>query len=302
MINPEVNDVIIIGGSYAGLSAAMTLGRSLRNVLIIDNGQPCNRQTPHSHNFITQDGERPSDIAAKARMQVLDYKSVKLLDSLAIQGKKTAEGFKITTQEGKEYNSKKLIFATGIKDQMPLIPGFAECWGISVIHCPYCHGYEFRGKKTGIIANGNVAMHFIPLVHNLSKDLKILTNGEAQFSSEETNKLTEHNIDIIDIEISRIEHEKGKIKSVIFSDGRKEPFDALYASIPFAQHSEIPASMGCQFTDHGHISVNIFQQTNISGVYACGDNTSPMRSVANAIYSGNMAGAALNKELADEQF
>src|SRR5205823_5028536 len=106
-------DVIIVGGSYAGLSAAMALGRALRNILIIDSGLPCNRQTPHSHNFITQDGEKPSVVAAKAKAQVLKYNTVKILNDLAVSGKKTENGFAITTKTGETFGAKKLIFATG---------------------------------------------------------------------------------------------------------------------------------------------------------------------------------------------
>src|SRR5690606_28528982 len=109
MTENKVFDVIIIGGSYAGLSAAMALGRSLRHVLIIDSGSPCNRQTPHSHNFITQDGEKPGVIAAKAKAQVLEYNTVKFVTGLAVSGVKTETGFKIVTQEGEAYNARKLI-------------------------------------------------------------------------------------------------------------------------------------------------------------------------------------------------
>src|SRR5690606_22640357 len=147
-------EVIIIGGSYAGLSAAMALGRSLRSDLIIDGGLPCNMQTPHSHNYITQDGEKPSAIAEKVKAQALNHRTLKLQNDYAIQGRKNDDGFEITTQSGKKLQAKKLIFATGIKDTIPDIEGFLECWGISVIHCPYCHGYEFRHKTTGIFANG----------------------------------------------------------------------------------------------------------------------------------------------------
>src|SRR5690606_15758541 len=139
--------------------AAMALGRSLRNVLIIDSGLPCNRQTPHSHNFITQDGETPAAIVAKAREQVSAYKTVRFVDGLASSARKTNDGFVVTTQAGEEYESRKLLLATGIKDMMPPIKGFAECWGITVVHCPYCHGYELRGGRTAILAKGDKALH-----------------------------------------------------------------------------------------------------------------------------------------------
>src|SRR5690606_313012 len=126
-------DIIIIGGSYSGLSAAMALGRALRKVLIIDSGLPCNRQTPYSHNFITHDGEKPAQIAAKAKEQVLNYNTVTWHSDIAVNGKKTDEGFEIKTQSGAVFSAGKLIFASGVKDLMPEIPGFAECWGISVI-------------------------------------------------------------------------------------------------------------------------------------------------------------------------
>ena len=302
MTNDKDFDVIIIGGSYAGLSAAMSLGRLLRNVLIIDSDLPCNRQTPHSHNFITQDGEQPSVIAGKAKAQVLNYSTVKFLNDLAVGGKKIENGFAIATQSNNEFTAKKLVFATGIKDIIPDIKGFSECWGISVIHCPYCHGYEFRNQKTGIIANGEKALHLASLVNNLTDNLTILTSGKADFSTEQLAKLNKHHIKIIEAEISEIEHESGQIKNVTFEDGSKTDFNVTYAAIPFIQHSDIPVALGCELTEQGYIKVDLFQKTNIAGVFACGDNTAMMRSVSNAVATGNFAGAMVNKELTDERF
>lgn len=295
-------DVIIIGGSYAGLSAAMALGRSLRNVLIIDSGLPCNRQTPHSHNFITQDGEKPHVIAEKAREEVLKYKTVKLVNGFAISGKKTENGFSIVTQNNEKFYGKKLVFATGIKDSMPEIKGFSECWGISIVHCPYCHGYEIRNQKTAIFANGDRGFHIASLVNNLTDRIIILTSGKADFNEEQSAKLKKNNIKIIEKEILEMEHEKGYVKNVIFKDRSKEDFEAVYAVIPFLQHSDIPVALGCELTEYGYIKVDYFQKTNIDGVYACGDNSAMMRSVANAVYSGNLVGAMVNGDLTGEQF
>lgn len=295
-------DVIIIGGSYAGLSAAMALGRSLRNVLIIDSGSPCNRQTSHSHNFITQDGETPSVIVEKAKAQVLKYNTVAFHNGLAIHGNKTDNGFTIVTQTGEEFEAKKLIFATGIKDKMPNLLGFSECWGISVVHCPYCHGYEFRTKKTGIMANWERAFHLVSLVNNLTEDITILSSGKAEFNEEQFTTLKNNNIKIIETEILELEHENGNIKNVIFKDGNKTDFNAIYAVVPFTQHSDIPFYLGCELTEQGYIKVDNFQKTTIDGVFACGDNSSKIRSVANAVATGNLVGAMVNKELIDEQF
>ncbi len=302
MTDRKLFDVIIIGGSYAGLSAAMALGRSLRQTLVIDSGSPCNRQTPHSHNFLTQDGKTPKEISTIAKQQVAQYETVQFCEDLAIKGKKTQEGFEVITQTGKTFYGKKLIFATGIKDQMPLIKGFSECWGISVIHCPYCHGYEYRGRETGIMADPEKAFHLAPLVRNLTTKLTILSNGKAGFTQEQTSRLSQHNIRIVDWEVDEIEHENGQIKNVLFRNGERMKIDALYAGIPFEQHSDIPASLGCGFTEQGHISIDFFQKTTVDGVFACGDNSTWMRSVSSAVAAGTLAGAAVNKELCEELF
>lgn len=295
-------DVIIIGGSYAGLSSAMSLGRSLRKVLVIDSGKPCNAQTPHSQNFLTQDGKTPKEISVIAREQVEKYKTVEFYEGSATAGIKTENGFEITTNKGDKFSSKKLIFATGIVDEVPDIKGFKECWGISLIHCPYCHGYEFQNKKTGIIANGDRGFHIASLVNNLTKDLTIFTRGKADFSNEQLEKLNKNNIKIIETEIEELKHQNGMVENLILSDSKVLNFEAVYGAFPFAQHSDIAESLGCEMTETGHIKIDQFQKTNIAGFLACGDNCSPMRSVANAVYAGNLAGAMVNAELQAENF
>lgn len=302
MTNSNNFDVIIIGGSYAGLSAAMALGRSVRNVLIIDEGQPCNRQTPHSHNFLTQDGSTPAEISSLARQQVGKYETVSFHQGLAVKARKTDTGFEIKTQADEVFSAKKVVLATGIKDLLPEIDGFLECWGISVVHCPYCHGYEIRNEETGILADGDAAMHYAPLVNNLTETLKIFTNGKSVLTTEQRQKLESHNIKVVETEINRFEQSNGKIERIIFKDGTSSSLKALYARVPFIQHIDIPQQLSCEMTDQGFIKTNEFQQTTVSGVFACGDNSTPMRSVANAVASGNFAGAAINRELCEEQF
>ncbi len=295
-------EAIIIGGSYAGLSAAMALGRALRNVLIIDSALPCNRQTPHSHNFITQDGEAPGLIAEKARTQVLQYDTVTFLRDEVVDGTKSAAGFELVTRSGAKFRAEKLIFATGIKDSMPAIKGFAACWGISVIHCPYCHGYEYRGQNTGIMANGEKALHLAALVNNLTGNITILTSGEPDFSPGQLEKLNRRGIQVINTPVSEIEHDGGYVRNVVFEDGLKKDFDALYAAVPFTQHSDLPVLLGCELTEHGRIRVDPGQKTTVSGIFACGDNSAAMRSVASAVSTGNIAGAMVNHELTMERF
>ncbi|HVU84549.1 MAG TPA: NAD(P)/FAD-dependent oxidoreductase, partial [Puia sp.] len=209
----KIFDVIIIGGSYSGLAAGMALGRALRQVLIIDSGQPCNRQTPHSHNFITQDGKPPKEIALLAKTQVEKYDTVRFFDGLAISGTRLENGFEIQVASGEAFRAKKLVFATGIRDIMPDIDGFSECWGISVLHCPYCHGYEARGETTGILGNGEYAFEFSMLISNWTKDLTLLTNGASSLTAEQAEKLEKRGIRVVEKEIERLEHAGGCLQN-----------------------------------------------------------------------------------------
>lgn len=302
MPSPFHTDVIIIGGSYAGLSAAMALGRSLKHTLVIDDGKPCNAPTPHSHNFLTHDGNTPAHISTLAREQVARYDRVQFLQDRAVEGTKTEEGFEIHTQSGQVYRAEKLVIATGIKDQLPAIPGYAECWGISAIHCPYCHGYEYRGRKTGILANGDMAFHLASLVRNLTDSLTLFTQGPAQFTDVQKEKLARRGVSIIEQEIGQLLHEKGHLHTLLLADGTPVPLNALYAKLPFVQKTDIPLTLGCAFTEQGYIQVDHFQKTTVPGVFACGDNSSMMRSVANAVSTGNFVGAVVNKELTEERF
>lgn len=294
--------VIIIGGSYAGLSAAMSLGRSRRKVLVIDSGTPCNRQTPHSHNFLTRDGETPAHLSSIAKTQVQQYPSVSFLDDFALEGRILDHGFEIKTQNGKTFTANKLVFASGIKDIMPNIKGFSDCWGITVVHCPYCHGYEIRDQKTAIMCHGEGAMHLASLVRNLTDNLTILTSGASEFTSEQKAKLDRNNIQVNATPLAEILHENGQVRSLVFEDGRKEDFEAVYAPLSFAQSSDIPVLLGCERTDDGYLLIDHLHNTTVAGVYACGDNANRMRSVANAVAAGNLTGAAVNMALTAETF
>lgn len=295
-------DVIIIGGSYAGLSAAMALGRSLRKVLIIDSGKPCNSQTPHSHNFLTQDGVEPKEIAAQAKKQTLKYSTIRYISGIASQSYKEGEFFRIRLETGAYFTSRKLLFATGVKDILPLINGFAECWGISVLHCPYCHGYEVSNTRIGLLGNGDLAFELTRLLSNWSKDLVLFTNGTSTLTNEQKSKLEAHQITIIEDEIKEINHKQGYIEQLVFQNGKTEKINVMFARGSFKQHCDIPFELGCELTEHGYIKIDDFQRTSISGVYAAGDNTTMFRAVSAAVAAGTKAGALINKELIDEDF
>jgi thioredoxin reductase len=295
-------DVIIVGGSYSGLAAGMALGRALRRVLIVDSGMPCNRQTPYSHNFITQDGVPPHLIASKARIQVERYTTIEFLNGLVTDVSITGDGFHVSVENAPLFNAKKLVFATGVRDVMPAIKGFAERWGISVLHCPYCHGYEVRDETTGVLANGERGYELVRLISNWTKDLTLFTNGPSTLTSEQTEKLRGRNIRIVEAELFELEHAHGHLQRIHFRDGSISDIHALYAMPAFEQHCTLPEQLGCAITDEGYIHVDPQQRTTLHGIYACGDNTTRLRTVANAVAQGTTAGMMLNKELVTEEF
>ncbi|MBF2708077.1 NAD(P)/FAD-dependent oxidoreductase [Flavobacterium soyangense] len=295
-------DVIIVGGSYSGLAAGMALGRALKEVLIIDSGKPCNAQTPHSHNFLTQDGKTPAAIATLAKQQVEDYDTVTFFNGLATNGKKTDNGFEIQVTSGETFEANKLIFATGIKDEMPDIEGFSDCWGISMLHCPYCHGYEVRDEKTGIFGNGEHGNELAKLISNWTNDLTLYTNGKSTLTNVQSEKLEKHQINIVENEIERLEHSNGYLQNIIFKDGSKAEVKAMYSRNSFAQHCSIPEALGCELNEEGYIKVNPFQETTVEGIFACGDSTTRIRTVANSVAMGTTAGMTASKKMILEQF
>lgn len=296
-------EVVIIGGSYAGLSAAMALGRALRNVLVIDSGKPCNAQTPHSHNFITQDGETPAAIAAKAKAQVMQYPTVQFLNDTAVAVSGDNSHFVVTTASELTIHAKKILFATGVKDIMPAIEGFANCWGISVIHCPYCHGYEYKGQSTGILMNGDMAIDMAELIDNWTNQLTIFTNGKSTISNSRLEQFLKFGqVQVVEKEIRSFQHLNGQLQQIEFTDGSTQPLDAIYARPAFVQQSNIPELLGCNFTEAGYLVVDDMQKTNIPGIYAAGDNVTMRRSVSGAVATGGLAGAIINHELIADKF
>lgn len=301
MQNTTLYDAVIIGGSNAGSSAAMSLARALKHVLIIDSGLPCNRQTPHSHNFITHDGWRPAEMHEIAKSEVLSYDTVQWLQGIVSGVTGSNNNFEVVVEgQNCTVRAKKLLFATGIKDLMLNIPGFAECWGISVIHCPYCHGYEYRGKATGILMNNEHAADFARFIQNWTPNLTLFTNGPSALTPVQKELTLSHNICIIETEITSINHTNGQLTQLSLADGSTHLLEALYARVPFEQHCRIPEQMGCKLTDQGYLEVTDQKRTTVPGIFAAGDNTSPMRSVAAAVGAGNLAGAMIAHELINE--
>jgi thioredoxin reductase len=237
-----------------------------------------------------------------AKGQVQRYDTVTFLDDVAVNGDKTDNGFEIQTASNKTFFGVRLIFATGVRDLLPDISGLSECWGISLLHCPYCHGYEVRHRRTGIIGNGERGFELVKLISNWTEELTLFTNGESAMASGEKLQLHNRHIRVVESEIEGLEHAGGLVQNIVFKDQSKEPVDAIYIRPPFKQHSRIPENMGCELTRDGYLKTDAGQATTVNGIFAIGDAVSPIRTVANAVAMGTAAGMAIGRQLILEQF
>lgn len=297
----QIYDVIIIGGSYSGLAAAMSTGRALRQVLVIDKGEPCNQTTPHSHNFLTHDGKTPQEISTLALNDISKYSNISIHKDLATQISTHENRFHVQVNSGVLFQTKKVILAHGLKDILPSIKGLKECWGITALHCPYCHGYEVKHLPTGILANGEIAFEMVKMISNWTKALTLFTNGPSTLNAEQTQLLIKHQIQIIETPIQEIEHTKGKVNNIILADKNIHPIQALYLRPQSQQSASFVKELECALNEQGLIEVDQYQQTTVPGIYACGDNSS-FRSVSIAVCTGSIAGVMVNKALTEESF
>lgn len=292
-----MHDVLIIGGSYAGLAAAMALGRSMRDVVVIDAGRPCNRFTPHSHNFLTHDGRPPAEIAEIARAQVLAYPTVHMKHAVATNIRSDGEGFMVSVDDGTDLRAKKVILATGIVDTLPDIRGLSACWGKSVLHCPYCHGYEVRGRSTLILANDESGVEMARMVSHWAGDLTMLTNGQPGLTDAHLQRLHAAGISVNVRPIAEIEHVDGYVRRVHVDDGSVVSCEVVYAKVPFVLHNDLSVQIACDHTPEGYVAVDGMGRTSVAGIYAAGDCTSRLRTVANAVGTGTAVGMQVNKDL-----
>jgi thioredoxin reductase len=177
------------------------------------------------------------------------------------------------------------------------VPGFAECWGKSVIHCPFCHGYEVADQPTGIWANGDDASHLVQLLLNWSRDLTLFTNGPATFGDDVHQLLRTHNVPLEETPVAELLHQDSQLEALRLTDGCTLPLPVLYARVPARQASTLGQQLGCELTEQQFLRVDAMQRTTVPGVFAAGDCCNPMAQLAQAIAAGNLAGAMLSREL-----
>ena len=301
-------EVIVIGGSFAGLAAAMQVARACRRVLVLDAGQPRNRFAAHSHGFLGQDGVPPAQILDAARRQLRAYSNVTFADSKADAvsaiatagegsgGAAVATGFRVGT-----HSARKLILATGLRDLLPDVPGLEPLWGGAVFNCPYCHGYEFRDRPLGVLASP-VSAHHATMLADWSRDVVLFANG-TDVDADTRGKLARRNVAIERTPIARLISDDNHLQAVELTDGRRVPRAALLIGPRFVQASPVAEELGCAFaeTPLGNIvKVDERKMTSVPGCYAAGDLARFPHSVSLTVGDAAAAGVACHQALVAE--
>jgi thioredoxin reductase len=296
MMNTEF---AVIGGSYAGMSAALQLARARRQVLVVDAGQRRNRFVDEAgataHGFLGQDGRAPAAIAAEARQQLLAYPNVRWIDGLAEDAHHRPDGHFGFRVGGAEVSAARLVLATGVRDEMPPVPGLAERWGRSVFHCPYCHGYELEEGAIGVVATSPAALHQAAMLPDWGPTTLFLNDAFTP-SADELALLARRGTQIERTPVARIEG----VADVVLTDGRRCAMAGHFAQPRMHMASPVAEELGCAFEQGPlgpFIQVDRMGQTSVPHVFACGDATRAAGNVALAVGDGAMTGAAAHRSV-----
>jgi thioredoxin reductase len=288
-------DVIVVGGSYAGMSAAMQLARARRRILVVDAGQRRNRYARHSHGFLGHDGREAAAIAADGRAQLMKYPTVRWIDGSAASAIPQEQGFRVTLQDGAAFQSARLVLATGVVDELPPVPGLAERWGSSAFHCPYCHGYELMEGRIGVLATGPMSMHHAMMLPDWGQ-VTLFLNGAFEPDEAELASLSARGVSI---ERSAVQAVSGRA-TVELQDGRAMAMDGLFVLSRTHSGSPLAEQLGCELEEGPmgmFVRTDATKATSVAGVYACGDSARMAGNVALAVADGTMAGVAAHRSL-----
>ncbi|UXM92668.1 NAD(P)/FAD-dependent oxidoreductase [Paenarthrobacter sp. JL.01a] len=311
--NIKEYDVVIIGGGAAGLSAAVTLGRALRSVLVIDAGEPRNAPAAGVHGFLSRDGINPRELLRLGREEARGY-GVDIINGVAVaapstaaQGEGAEPAFEVDLGEGGTVKARRLLVTTGLTDVLPDIEGLRERWGRDVLHCPYCHGWEVRNKAIGILGTLPMALHQTMLFRQWSPDITLFLNDVVEPTDEEWEQLAARSINVVEGKVRSLEVTDDALSGVVLASGRVIPAEALATGTRLEARSGVLESLGVKVVEHPmgvgrHVEVNpLGGATSVPGVWAAGNVADLMGQVMASAASGVMAGAAINAHLITEE-
>lgn len=288
-----MNDVIIIGGSFAGLAAALQLGRARRKVIVLDTGLPRNRFAGRSHGVLGHDHKPPSEILAQARQQLERYPAIRLVNARAENISGSINNFSVLTGDGESLGARRLIMSYGVVDQMPAVPGFAESWGTSVIPCPYCDGFEVAGQHWGLVWSGPQSMNQVRLFHDWTDTLTVFADGH-DITPEIRADLVGRKVPVVDGRITGIARHGDHNATIKLNTGPDVAVDILFAHPRNKPSASLHETLGLDTVNTPTgiaIKTDERRETSIPGIYAAGDLANPgIPSVTTATWQGAMAG------------
>jgi len=292
-------DVVIIGGGAAGLSAALVLSRARRSVLVVDAGNPRNAPAAHLHGYLSRDGMPPGELLSAGRREVIGYGG-DIVNGTVTDVVVADHGFAAVLADGQRISARRLLVTTGLRDELPDIPGLADRWARDVLHCPYCHGYEVSGRRLGVLGGTAGAVRYAQIVRQWTHDLTYFTPADVLTATERTELLA-RGIGIVEGTIDQlIMHDADQLRGVQMHDGRAVAAETLFVPPRFVPNSALLVGLGCDTDADGWATVDATGRTSVPGVWAAGNIVDPRAQVITAAGAGSASAIALNADLVDE--
>ena len=289
-------DVVIVGGGAAGLSAALVLGRARRSVAVIDAGEPRNAPAAHMHGFLSRDGMRPAKLLAAGRTEASAY-GVEILQDRVVR---LEPGFTVEVASGRTLNARRILIATGVRDDLPAIDGVRERWGRDLLHCPYCHGWEVRDQPLGVLGTVAGSVQHAQLVRQWSDDVVFFVHTH-DLEDGERDALEARGVDVVEGTVARLVVEDDRLTGVGLSDGRVIARTAVFIRPVNLPHDDgLLARLACETNEAGFVEVDATGRTSAAGVWAAGNVTDPRIQVITAAGAGSAAAIAINADLVDD--
>ncbi|GEP35004.1 thioredoxin reductase [Nocardioides szechwanensis] len=296
-------DVVVIGGGAAGLTAALVLARARRRVAVVDAGAPRNAPAAHMHGFLGSDGMPPADLLSAGRSEVAGYGGHVLQgrvdDVVPARGSSPRLWFHVRLEDGRTLRTRRVLITTGLRDEIPDVPGAHERWGRDLLHCPYCHGWEVRDQPLGVLGGTPEAIAHAQLVREWSADVVLFSNG-AILTVDEREQLVARGIGIVDEPVTRLSIEDDRLVGVEIESGRVVPRAAVFVRPDFVPHDDLLLRLGCATHDNGWVAVDVTGGTSVPGIWAAGNAVNPRAQVVTAAGEGSAAAIAINNDLVVE--
>jgi thioredoxin reductase len=294
-----VFDVIVVGGGPAGLSAALMLGRCRRRVLVCDVGEPRNRRSRALHGYLTRDGIAPTELNELGRRELGHYGvSFQCVGVTAVQN--DGHAYRVSLANGTEERARFLLLATGVVDDLPAIPGFRECYGRTVFHCPYCDGWEWRDRRLAAFGRGQAVVGLALGLKTWSADVVACTNGGA-LDRHQKDRLVRNGVAVRTERIGAVEHTDGELSAIAFTSGPTLSRDALFFATGQHPQSPLAAALGCTLTKRGAVKTGTLSDTNVERVFVAGDASRDAQFAIVAAAEGVKAAVAINRALQAEE-